>query len=69
MSKVIYDVVNGSTKKVKKQYAVIDSKTHAIMTSYDVVNGKTHLCYENAISISGAVVTLVSSELECTKSY
>lgn len=45
MSEALYDVIGGSTRKVKKQYLVLDGVTRKIKKSYQVVDGVARLFY------------------------
>ena len=68
MSKAVYDVVSGASRKVKKQYAVIGGVTRAIKKSYDVVSGAARLCYTSAaaIAITGSGIYSVSTRASVT---
>lgn len=52
MSKTLYDVISGTTHKVKKQYAVIDGVARKIKKSYQVVDGVARLFYSSDLEVS-----------------
>lgn len=45
MSKAVYGVIDGQTRKVTKQYAVIDGSARKIKKSYAVIDGVARLFY------------------------
>lgn len=45
MAKANYGVIDGKTRKIKKQYCVVGGQTKKIKKVYDVVDGKTRLCW------------------------
>lgn len=45
MSKAVYGVIDGQTRKVTKQYAVIDGVARKIKKSYAVIDGAARLFY------------------------
>ena len=52
MSKALYDVVGGVTRKVKKQYVVIDGVARKIKKSYQVVGGVARIFYSSDLEVS-----------------
>lgn len=60
MSKGMYAVINGSTKKIKKQYVVINGVAKKVKKMYAVVNGVTKKIFGGAEA--GEVVFTASTE-------